>query len=244
MTTVGALYPVTVDDREQYPPPEVRVKELEAFGVPSKIGRLDVGDYQWMVDFGGDIGPWFAVVERKSIPDFLSSVRDGRLNHFLDLSGGEHPGGGTMRFLLLEGNQFQFNDHGYSPMEPETLDNALVSLQRLGVVVVRSAHAVATAERLGALRTYTSRLEHTTFLGVVKAPTTGVYLNPMQKERVRAIMSLGPGWGEARARATLAVFPNVGAVFDAVRARDYKAFAQVKGVGKGLVNSAAEFLGG
>lgn len=239
----GALYPVTVDDREQYPPPEVRVAELRALSVPASVGHLGVGDYQWMVDFGSEGGLWFAIVERKSVSDFLSSVRDGRLNHFLDLSGGEAGLDGAMRFLLLEGDQFSFNDYGYNPMEPEALDNALVSLQRLGVVVVRSSGPGSTAERLRSLRNYTGSLDHTTFLKVVKPTPTSMYLNPKTKEEVRAIMSLA-GWGEQRARAALTHFGSVGAVLDAVRSRDSKAFAAVKGIGKGLVMSAADFIDG
>lgn len=237
----GALYPVTVDDREQFPPPEARVAELTELGVPASVGRLAVGDYQWMVDYGPAGGYWFVVVERKSIADFLSSVRDGRLNHFLDLSGGEHPFDSTMRFLLLEGNQFQFNDFGHSPMDKDTLDNALVSMQRLGVVVVRSAHAGATAERIARLREYTGRAEHSTFLRVMAPAPAQAYLNPVQKAAVRAIMGL-PSWGETRARAALSTLGTVGAVLDALRSRDYKAFAPVKGVGKGLIDAAADFL--
>ncbi len=243
MSTVGALYPVIVDDREQDPPPAQRVAELEKLGVPAKVGRLDAGDYHWMVDFGADGGLWFVVVERKSIADYLSSVRDGRLNLFLDHTGGEEPQSGVMRFLLLEGNQFQYSDYGYNPMEPEALDNSLVSIQRLGVVVVRSPNAGATAERLKSLRSYTARLDHTTFLGVAKPTPQQAYLNPQQKERIRAIMCLGVGIGEQRARALDSNFDSVGAVVDAFRARDYKAFKAVKGIGKGLVDAASDFLG-
>lgn len=239
----GALFPVLVDDREQYPSPETRVNELRELGVPAKVDRLAAGDYQWAVQFDSTLGLFFVVVERKSVADFLSSVRDGRINHFLDLSGGGAPHTGTMRFLLLEGNQFQFADFGSNPMSAESLDNALVSLQRLGVVVVRSAGAHATAERIRALRDYTSRADHTTFLRVVRPEPEGIYFNPVEKEKVRALMAL-PGWGEARARAALAHFPTVGAVLDAVRARDHKAFADVKGIGKGLVLNAADFLYG
>ena len=51
-----------------------------------------------------------------------------------------------------------------------------------------------------------------------------------------------PGWGEARARAAISELGSVGAVLDAIRTRDHGAFKSVKGVGKGLVDNAANFM--
>jgi ERCC4-type nuclease len=239
---VYALFPISVDDREQTPSPSARVSELEALGVPARVERLSTGDYGWMVDQGGSDGLRFVTVERKSIPDFIASVRDGRINRFLDESGGISEQPDIWRFLLLEGNQFTFTDYGYSQFDQYSLDNALVSLQSLGITVVRSSSVATTARRLKALWEYTGRDDHTTFLRPVRADVTGIYLNPAKKEAVKTVMGLGRGWGEARARAALETLGSPKAIIEAILAHDHSAFKDVKGVGKGLVDSAAEFL--
>lgn len=235
----GALHTITWDNREQDPPADVRVQEMAALGVPAKVGQLEAGDIQWMVQF--ESGFRFMVGERKSVADFLSSVRDGRLNRFLDLTGGLEPHPSTVRFLLLEGNQFAYTDFSDRPMGWTALDNALMSLQLLGVMIVRSPDTKQTAARIKALWEYSAREEHTTFLRTVRPHLTGKYLNPLRKDAVRAIMCL-PGFGELTAKRTLDHFGSVQAVLEAIQARDHKAFKGVERVGKGMVNNAADFM--
>ena len=237
---VSDLYSITVDDREQKPSPAERVNELLALGVPASVGRLGVGDYQWLVS-REDGSTLYVVVERKAISDLLSSATDGRLSRFIDETGGVEPSPELWRILLVEGDQFVFGNYGYKEWTPESVDNVLVSMQSLGVTVIRSSSAKQTARRLAAFWEYSGRDEHTSLLRVVRPEVTGNYLKPGKKQAVRAIMGL-PGWGEQRARAALEGLGSVEAVFQAVMARDYKAFKNVDGVGKGLVENGAQFL--
>ena len=51
-----------------------------------------------------------------------------------------------------------------------------------------------------------------------------------------------PNWGETRARAAVEQVGSVKGVLEAVMGRDVGAFKEAKGIGKGLVVGAAEFL--
>lgn len=233
------LFPITVDDREKDPPSAVRVKELINLGVPANIGHLGVGDYQWIVQ--REEGPLFVVVERKSISDLLSSAADGRLNRFIDETGGVTPDADLVRAMLIEGNQFVFGSYGYKEWTPEQVDNILVSFQALGVLVIRSPNANATAARLRSYWLYTGRDDHVSLLKVVRPEITGNYLNGGKKQAVRFLMGL-PGWGETLSRAAVEALGSAESVIQAVTEGDYKAFADVKGIGKGKVLTAQAFL--
>lgn len=235
---VNDLFSITVDDRE--PEKDEFVKQLVSLGAPATVGRLGVGDFQWLVT-REDASALYVVVERKAIGDLLSSANDGRLARFIDETGGVEPDPDLFRVLLVEGDQFVFGSYGYKDWTPESVDNLLVSMQALGVSVIRSASLKQTPRRIAELWKYTGRGEHDSVLRVVRPEIVGKYLKPGKKMAVRAIMGL-PGWGENRAKAALEHFGSVQAVLAAVAARDYKAFKDVEGVGKGLVDNGADFL--
>ena len=228
---------MTVDTREKTPSSAVRVKELQDCGIPAQLGLLPVGDYHWVVDDAGSQRLVF--VERKSISDLLSSAEDGRLTHFIDETGGLDPDPAIIRAILLEGDQFVFGTYGYKQWTPEQVDNLLVSLQSSGVLVMRSSSLRKTAERLASFWKYTGRDDHRSLLRVLRPSISDGYLNPRKKEAVRMLMGL-PNWGETRARAALEQLGSVANVIDSLD--DPKKFAEVKGVGKGLVVGAKEFL--
>lgn len=237
---MGELFSITVDNREKTPSAEVRVKELAVLNVPATVGHLSVGDYQWLVQ-AEDSTAHLVVVERKSIQDFLSSAADGRLNRFIEETGGANPPNGMIRALLLEGDQFTFSTHGYKDWTPEQLDNLLVSMQSFGVRVLRSHSVARTAARLKSFWLYSGREDHNSLLKIVPPEVTGNYLSPTKREAIRALMGL-PGWGEKVARTALDAVGSVGGVLDAVRTRDYTRFKDVHGIGKGRIDGAANFL--
>ena len=230
---------MTVDTREKTPSSAVRVKELQDCGIPAQLGLLPVGDYTWIVS--DDEGQRLVFVERKSISDLLSSAEDGRLTHFIDETGGVEPDPSIIRAILLEGDQFVFGTYGYKQWTPEQVDNLLVSLQSTGVLVMRSSSVRQTAARLAAFWKYTGRDDHRSLLRVVRPAVSDGYLNPRKKEAVRMLMGL-PNWGESRARAAVEQLGSVKEVLEAVMGRDVGAFKEAKGIGKGLVVGAAEFL--
>jgi hypothetical protein len=76
---------------------------------------------------------------------------------------------------------------------------------------------------------------------VVRPSISGMYLNQDFKDSVRMVMGC-PGWGEARSKAAVKKGGTAGEVLRRIMARDYKWFEGVAGVGKGLVDKAADFL--
>ena len=188
-----------------------------------------------------DEGQKLVFVERKSIADLLSSAEDGRLTHFIDETGGIDPDPAIVRAVLLEGDQFVFGTYGYKQWTPEQVDNLLASLQSTGVLVLRSSSVRQTAARLASFWKYTGRDDHRSLLRVVRPSISDSYLNPRKKEAVRMLMGL-PNFGESRARAALEEIGSLKGALEAVMSRDVKAFKDAKGVGKGLVVGAAEFL--
>lgn len=226
------LYPITVDSREKVPAPTETVRRLTELGVSAKVGTLEIGDFRWIVEF--DDGEFIAfIVERKSLRDLTASVTDGRLNRFLDETQGV---GGVYRVLLLEGDR-----SGDPDWPDDRIDNLLADAQTLGVVVIRSHSDKDTAARLASFWRHTGAKEHHTLAAVHRPLVTGYYFDPDVKDAVRGLMSL-PGWGEVKCNAVLSVLHSVGAVLDAVRSRDYLAFRSVKGIGKGLIDNAADYL--
>ena len=236
-STLG-LYPITVDSREKLPSPDARVQELARIGVQAKIDLLPVGDYQWVAC--DETTTNFVVVERKTIPDFLGSIGDGRISRFIEETGGATGTPNLMRCLLLEGDQFVYANYGHRNWTPEQVDDALVSIQQFGVVVVRSASSLQTAKRLAALYHWTGS-EHRSMTAIARPDLTGAYIGGQVRDAVRFLMGM-PGWGEKRAVEAIKEFKSAEAVIDAVRGREYKRFKNVRGVSKGLVDQAANFL--
>lgn len=230
---------ITVDNREKRPDPKTQRDAIVREGGMASVGHCPVGDLTWTA------GPLMVTTERKSINDFITSAGDGRLARFVQESWGLKEGVDHLRVLLLEGDQFRVNTYGEGrEWTPGALDNLLVSLQQLGVVVIRSKDMFDTATRIVALWKYTGREEHLTLLRTVRPGISGNYMSPKQRARIRFLMGL-PGWGEKRAKAADKHFSGkLGLVLDMVRQREYKAFKNVEGIGKGLVDKAADFLGG
>ena len=225
------LYPITVDDREKKPPSSQQVAELQARGVSASLGHLEFGDYRWLVE--DDEGNFFAVVvERKTVADLLASVQDGRLTRFIENSTGV-----GVRCLLVEGD---ISRSGEAQWTADRIDNLLADAGSLGVIVLRCGAGEA-ANRIASFWRHTGEKAHHTLVQVLRPLVTGYYFDSDVKDAVRALMSL-PGWGEAKSNAAISEFRSVAAVLDRVRARDYKAFAKVGGIGKGLVDKAADFL--
>lgn len=228
---------IVVDDREQKPTAAEQVAGLKKLGVPASVGRLAVGDFAWTVE--GPATIFGVVVERKSIADFLSSVPpNDRLHRFIEETGGITPPPNQVRAVLLEGNQFELPGYGERRWTPEMLDDALVSLQTLGVMVLRSENQRETAARLAAFWKWTGKDEHRTFLAPVLPTLSKLYFDKEQMAAVRMVMAL-PGFGEGRAYDVLSDKGSVQAVLEALASGENMA---VKGIGKGLVEKGRSFL--
>ena len=237
------LHQVTVDDREQTPPPAQTVTALKALGVSAAVGRLPYGDFRWVVEPEDQTGEWWSVVvERKSTKDLVASVQDGRLASFIDATGGDAPPETQIRSLLLEGDPeagvYGFRGRDWSAEQIEAL---LFDVQMLGVVVLRSPSVRTTPARIAAFWKWSGKDSHTALLRPSLPGISDDYLNPDEKAAVRILMCL-PGWGEVLSRRAIKEFRSPGFVLDALRIGDWGGFKSVNGVGKGLVENAKVFL--
>lgn len=232
------LAPIKVDDRE--PAPDKTVAELRDLGAQAEVERLDAGDFAWIVTDEAQTRSVHIVVERKTVGDLHNSIADGRLQGFVEKTGGTAPPANLLRSLLIEGE-----DSGFGRIWSENgTDNLKAELQAAGIIVIHSDSAASTSERLVSFWRWTGKNGHRTLLApVLPRLDPRVYLDADTRDAVRALMAaLGPGWGEDRCRAVLQMFHTPADVLMLVMAQDIKALTQAPGIGKGLVQSARAFL--
>jgi ERCC4-type nuclease len=128
--TAGQPVHIVADDREAASPVIANLRGME--GVEVEVQRLKLGDYA--------ISDW--LFERKALPDFAESIKDGRLfsqaNRLL--------GSGASVAFILEGKAGAL---AASRMRREALQGALISLSLvLQIPILRARDAVETAHLL------------------------------------------------------------------------------------------------
>lgn len=128
--TAGQPVQIIADDRERASPVVATLREMD--GVAVEVQRLKLGDYA--------INGW--LFERKALPDFAESIKDGRLfsqaNRLL--------ASGRPVALILEGRT---GDLARSHMRREALQGALISLSLIyQIPILRSLDPAETAHLL------------------------------------------------------------------------------------------------
>jgi ERCC4-type nuclease len=175
---------IVVDDRE----PSCVVDALRAMSECGiAIQHLALGDYQ--VD--GRL-----LFERKTLPDFVASVLDGRL--FRQAAG---LAASPLRpIIILEGTIKDIANHGISR---EALQGALISATVMyGIPLLRSLDPSETAR----LMLYTARQVRAVPNGAL--PRTGKRPKSKRKMQLQILQSL-PGVGPARAQSLLKRYGSV-----------------------------------
>lgn len=169
------------------------------------VARLTVGDYlvedRWLI-------------ERKTLPDLVASIKDGRLfRQGLRLAHARHSGA-----IILEGRAADLADCG---MRREAIQGALVTLGLgFGLPLLRALDAQETAGLL-----FTIARQARAF-AAGNLPRHGQ--RPRGKARVQSHLLQGlPGIGPARARRLIAHFGSIEAVVGASVAE----LAAVPGIG-------------
>ena len=202
---------VVVDDRE---PSEAVLAALQRRErVRVQVERLPVGDYR--VDDA-------LLFERKTLPDLVSSIKDGRLfAQGLRLANTPPPLRGA---LILEGTS---QDLAECRMRREAIQGALITLTLfLGLPLLRSMDPEETAN----LILFAARQGRTFASGAL--PRKGK--RPRGKQRVQSRILQGlPGIGPERARRLLERFGTIEAVI-AAPAED---LASVPGIGQGTAEA-------
>jgi ERCC4-type nuclease len=175
-------------------------------GVSVRIERLPLGDY--LVDGA-------LLIERKTLPDLVESIKDGRLFG----QGCRLAVSGLRAAMVLEGTGQDLTGSG---MRREAIQGALISLTLyLGVPLLRSRHPAETAQ----LMRFAAKQGRLVASGTVSRPGRRAKRKHLVQSRV--LQGL-PGVGAERARRLLERFGTLEAV---VRA-DADALASVRGIGQ------------
>jgi len=195
---------VVADDRESTGGVVDALRRQE--GVSVAVERLPVGDY--LIDDT-------LVVERKTLPDLVASIKDGRLfRQSYRLAGLP-----CRAALILEGTS---KDLVGSEMRREAIQGALISLTLyLGIPLLRSLDPSETAQII----LFAARQGRLMAAGVPARP--GRRLRKKSRIQARVLQGL-PGVGAERARRLLERFGTLEAVMRA----DTDELTSVRGIGQ------------
>lgn len=200
---------IVVDDREA----GSRVVEVlrARSDVRIEIERLTLGDYR--IDDT-------LLVERKTLPDLVASIKDGRLFG----QGCRLAGAPLWTALILEGTAKDLAAYG---MRREAIQGALITLTLfLGIPLLRSLNPEESVR----LMLYASRQHRR----LVDGPLPRRGRRPRGKFRVQTRLLQGlPGIGPERARRLLDVFGSVEAVMTA----EVQELQAVSGIGAGTAEA-------
>jgi len=210
---------VTIDDRE---PPTLEEEFRKLGNMILRRQRMLSGDYL----FDGDL-----LVERKTIPDFCHSIKDGRLfKQVKNLASSNVPA-----CLILEGKNRLFKETDFSP---QAIQGILLSISlafRLPILktknpqetvqVMLQSYKQLTKDRLEEVRFYPKFSAH-------KKPN-----HPLLSQRIKILEGF-PGIGTDRAERLLMKFGNLHNVFTA----EEEELLNVPGLGKKTVDRLWEVL--
>lgn len=204
-------YSILVDDRESTGAVLAALRRRECVRI--QVERLPVGDYR--VDDT-------LLFERKTLPDLVASIKDGRLfAQGLRLANAPPPLRGA---LILEGTS---QDLAECRMRREAIQGALVTLTLfLGLPLLRSMDPEETAS----LILFSARQGRTFASGAL--PRKGKRRRGKQRVQSRVLQGL-PGIGPERARRLLERFGTIEAVIAAPAAD----LATVPGIGQGTAEA-------
>ncbi|MDZ7761430.1 MAG: ERCC4 domain-containing protein [Desulfovermiculus sp.] len=196
--------PIVVDDREQKSPVVCALAEHE--DVQLSIRRLSVGDY---------LVNEHLLFERKTLPDLMQSIIDGRLfRQAIRLVSSDFS-----PVLVLEGTHY---DPDSPAVSREAVQGALISISLiLGIPVLRSLNSQETAWLMLCADKQVRRIAE----GGVQRPG---YRPKGRRKRQLYILQGLPGIGRDKAELLLEVFGSVEKVFIA----EYEDLRQVKGIGQ------------
>jgi len=195
--------PLVMDDRECRGAMLKALTECGAFELETR--RLEIGDY--LLDGA-------LLVERKTLPDFVASIQDGRIfRQALRLAEAE-----LQAALLLEGTSRDLSGCG---MRWEAIQGALITVALfIGLPILRSRHPADSARTL----LYAARQHRTVSSGALVRRGR----RPKGKKALQNHILQGlPGIGPERAKRLLEHFGSVGAVV----AAESESLQSVTGIG-------------
>jgi ERCC4-type nuclease len=192
-------------------------------GLQYETMTLETGDY--IVDNK-------VVFERKTLPDFLVSIQNGRFfRQSYAMANALMP-----YILILEGTRDSVKN---SQMKREAVQGALIHISVfLGIPVLRSANIQETFKIMmmtgHQLEKYSHAREGRAYLPAVKAK-----MSRGKRARLQMIQHL-PGIGHKRARAMLEAYPRRWDIF----CLDEEGFMKIEGIGKKTAKEIVQFIHG
>ncbi|MGM0532629.1 MAG: ERCC4 domain-containing protein [Bacteroidota bacterium] len=170
------------------------------------------------------------IIERKRLPDFIDSIKTGRLfqQTYRMVHSKYHP------FMILEGNKKEVRR---SQMKREAIQGTLIHLTLfMGIPVIRSASIQETAQLISytGLQLYdeTSPRVHTP---IFKNPRPN--MNAVQKAALNVLANL-PGIGPVRGISLLSSFRNLKDVFNAEPGE----LQSIRGIGPKLASNIYKLI--
>lgn len=181
--------------------------------------RLPFGDYHF-----GEAGGRLVAIERKTVPDFISSMYSGRLQREVN----DVIVGASFPILLLEGPWHQVDGQLLDRRVTwEQCWNELQSLQDLGVRIQLTTSREHTVKRLLELTEYYSKSSHPS----VTRTVSGDYRS--------MALSMIPGVGSKRAEGLLAYWKTLGNISIA---SGWEGIMETPGVGPKLAEALHAFF--
>lgn len=226
---------IVLDDRER--PSGLFEAIRQCWGFQPKIERLPLGDI---------LIARRVLVERKSAPDFIASMRDGRL---FDQAAGIR----NQRFeplMIIEG---EFTEEICSGTTPEALRGAMLAVTLdWGIPILRSRSIEETARWLVSILSRGEKKSgRPDWRGISstgqRLPPSAIPRRPERKKtspleskrkQALAVLMQLEGLGEGRSQALLERFGSLGAILKAKR----EELIEVAGVGRGLAEQIHSIL--
>lgn len=210
---------VTIDDRE----PDSLEKEFRKLGnMIIRRKRMAIGDYLLDRDF---------LVERKSIPDFCHSIKDGRLFK----QAGKLMNSRIQACLILEGKNREFKKTDFPP---KSLQGILLSMSlafRLPILRTKDTHESVQVMLQSFKQLTRDKLEEQRFYPRSCSPRSKK--DPLLAQKIHILEGF-PGVGVDKAERLLMKFGNLESVFTA----HLDDLLNVPGIGKKTVESFVEIL--
>jgi len=207
-------------------------RDLYEFFDGVKEDWLSSGDYELCS------GGYLLRIERKSIDsDLLNSIRSGllseELRHILneaDIPMWLREGDMTLRRLAsLQGGDPM---HIYN-----AIDNASISAQLAGIIVINSPAPNRTAERLKSVYEYFEKDEHKMMLTIKRLDIPIILFDKEYNQTISLLMGL-PGIGQELAERLLKHFGSIEGILSASE----EELQKVEGIGSGKAKKIKEFI--
>ncbi|SEF47322.1 ERCC4 domain-containing protein [Algoriphagus boritolerans] len=210
---------VTIDDRE----PVALEQEFRKLGnMIIHRRRLAVGDYLLDRDF---------LVERKSIPDFCLSIKDGRLF----TQAGKLVNSRIPACIVLEGKNREFRKTDFSPKAIQGILLSISMAFRLPILRTKNTHESVEVMLQGFKQLTRDKLEEQRFYP--RTFHSKPKKDPLLAQKLHILEGF-PGIGVDKAERLLMKFGSLQAVFNA----EIEDLLLVPGIGKRTVEGMLEIL--